>query len=720
MIPAVGTDTRAAPLGDQPRSRVAGGAVWLLIVPVVAVFTAGLVAGIVQGASATPIVLLGWPTDVVLPILAGWGLPAGSVVAYVLLLELVLFAFGMGAAVLLLRPPLSGFRVYVAVVVILHTTVGGTAPLLLASAVPSMSWVQALTGLGWFGIFSLLLVFPDGRFVPRWMRWTIPAWVAVFVAFLTLDSGASQPAWAVFALLSLLASGAAAQLYRYRRVSDAETRRRARWVLAALVARAGLVTFTGLIGLVRPGDGRTAPALAIDLALNGASYLVSALFALALAVVVVRHRLFESDVVVSRAVVYGTLTVFVLLVYGLIVGGVGAVWTGGGVLLPVLATAVAAAELLPARSWLQRRVARLVYGDRAEPYRVAHELGERLAATVRPEELVHTVVDVIGPTLGLSRAAITLTGRPTPIARYVGDAPPGATSSFPIDHRGRRVGVFEVAARRGEQLSAADRELLAGVAGQAGLAVAAARASAELRVAREQAVSAREEERRRMHRDLHDGLGPTLASIYQRVELAGRLIESDPDASRRLLTDTGSQVRETVGEVRRLVYALRPPRLDDLGLADAVRAACGELSGGRPTIVVRCPQPLPELPAATEITAYRIVLEAVTNAVRHAQATTCTVDLLVSSTSPAADEPDPAERALTVVVSDDGRGMPDAVVAGAGIRSLTERAAEVGGHMAIGATDPRGTTVTARLPLPVPLSPESETATPPGDSAELP
>ncbi|HYI56988.1 MAG TPA: sensor histidine kinase [Microlunatus sp.] len=672
-------------------NRIREAALWVLVGLLVAIFAAGIVAGIALGSAATSTMLLDWTTATIAPILASWGLPAGSVVAYLLLLEIGTFGLGLVAVWLLLRRPWSGFRVYVAVVLLLHVTVGGSAALLLGAAVPALSWTVALSGLGWFGLFSLLLVFPDGRFVPRWTRWTVPAWIAVFVGFLTLDPNKSPPALPALALLALLVIGVVAQVLRYRGEAGSMTREQTQWVLAMLLARVGFVVVIGIVGLVQPDTAPSAAALVVELAGMGVSYLVSALLVLSIAVAVVRHRLFGAEVVASRAVVYGALTVFVLLLYGLLVGVVGLVWPSGGVVLPVLATAAAAASLVPVRTWLQRRVARLVYGDRAEPYRVVSELGERLAATARPEDLVQTLVQSVGSALGLRRVAVVLVGLPHPVATYVDHTATrsdGTAESFPIDHQGRRVGTLEVAPQRTEPLTGDDRALLRSVAGQAGLAVAAAQASAEVEVARNEAIAAREEERRRLHRDLHDGLGPTLASLYQRVDLAGRLVDSDPPASRRLLAVAGDQIRETVADVRRLVYALRPPRLDDLGLVEALRLATEELPGaGSPDFAIRCPQPLPALPAVIETTAYRIVLESVTNVVRHARADNCTVDLVISGSS------------LVVTVQDDGVGLPTPVPPGAGLRSVRDRVAEVGGCVETATAVPHGTILRARLPL---------------------
>ena len=264
------------------------------------------------------------------------------------------------------------------------------------------------------------------------------AWVAVFLWFLTLDPRSPMGALPAVALLTLLILGAATQIYRYRRVAGASTRQQTRWVLAALTARIGLLLVSA-VRLTSPVATDTASGLGAALALTGASYLISALLALTIALSVLRHGLFDADVVIRRTVLFGALTALVLLVYGVVVGLLGAVWQGAGPFIPVLATAAAAVALVPARTWLQQRVARLVYGDRAEPYRVVADLSDRLAGTVRPEEMVQTVVDAIRPALDLQRVAIVLEGQPGPAATYGGSGSSGPSETFAIDHQNQRV-----------------------------------------------------------------------------------------------------------------------------------------------------------------------------------------------------------------------------------------------------------------------------------------
>jgi signal transduction histidine kinase len=261
---------------------------------------------------------------------------------------------------------------------------------------------------------------------------------------------------------------------------------------------------------------------------------------------------------------------------------------------------------------------------------------------------------------------------------------------------GRTVGALHLTLRPGERsLNPADARLLNDLARQAGIAVQAARLTGELRVlthdlqqSRERLVAAQEEERRRLRRDLHDGLGPALASAAFKVDAARNVLHRDPDRADGLLAGVGDQMQDTIADIRRLVYALRPPVLDQFGLAEGLRNYAFQIEGDT-SFTVTAPASLASLPAAVEVAAYRIALEAMANAARHARAQGCRVRLAV-------DGPD-----LLVEVIDDGQGMPVERRHGVGLHSMRERAAELGGICTVESRAGMGTTVRARLPLAV-------------------
>jgi len=209
---------------------------------------------------------------------------------------------------------------------------------------------------------------------------------------------------------------------------------------------------------------------------------------------------------------------------------------------------------------------------------------------------------------------------------------------------------------------------------------------------REKIVAAREDERRRLRRDLHDGLAPSLAAVGLKLDHARNAVRSEPAVAEVTLDEARQGVRAVISEIRRLSRELRPPALDSLGLVGAVRqqaeALATQTSG--PRILVEADGPFPALPAAIEVAAYRIVVEAMMNVIRHAGARSCRVRLGL------------VDDALEIEVIDDGQGFQRGP-AGVGVRAMRERAAEVGGDVTISAGVGRGTHVSARLPLDVPL-----------------
>jgi signal transduction histidine kinase len=339
-------------------------------------------------------------------------------------------------------------------------------------------------------------------------------------------------------------------------------------------------------------------------------------------------------------------------------------------------------------------VNRLVYGQRDEPYSVVSQLAKQLETTAAPDAVAAAIVYTLGPALKLPYVAIVLTANDQRLAQFAQPArsnPPTRSEVvvFPLRYQSELLGELQVMPSTGERLSRNHSLLLDNVARQASIAIHAARATADLQQSRERIVTAREEERRRLRRDLHDGLGPTLSSLYQRIDAASNLLAHDPATATRLLNDTKAQMKAVVADIRRLVYSLRPPVLDELGLLAAIREECDRLLAGRPTLALELtlPPALPPLPAATEVAAYCIVIEAVTNVIKHAHASQCSIQV------------DLAPPRLGLSICDNGVGVPPDARSGVGFQSMRERAAELGGWVTITPQEPHGTLVQAQLPL---------------------
>jgi signal transduction histidine kinase len=405
--------------------------------------------------------------------------------------------------------------------------------------------------------------------------------------------------------------------------------------------------------------------------------------------------LWDIDVIINRTLVYAALTACVIGLYLVIVGYLGLVFrTEQNQLLSLVATAFVALLFQPLRLWLQRLVNRLLYGQRDEPYAVLARLGQRLEGTLVPEAALKSIVQTMCEALKLPYAAILLEDHGQLRVAAAAGRQVAHVERWPLTYQQESVGELLIAPRApGEQLNSSDRRLLQDLSRQAGTAVHAVRLTADLRQARERLVTAREEERRRLRRDLHDGLGPQLASQALTIDAARSLMHRDPQAADRLLVDLKQQSQAAVADVRHLVDGLRPAALDDLGLIGSLRVATSTLAHGGLDVEIVTPRPLPQLTAAVEVATFRIVQEAVTNVVRHANATHAWVCI---------QHAEGTRAELNIEVRDDGHGFEPSTSAGAGagvgLTSMRERADELGGRVEFD-SGPGGTTVRAWLPL---------------------
>jgi two-component system NarL family sensor kinase len=401
------------------------------------------------------------------------------------------------------------------------------------------------------------------------------------------------------------------------------------------------------------------------------------------------------DRILNRSIVYGTLTGGIVLTYAASVVVLRALLPGETpYAVALLSTGAGALVALPLRDRLQRIVNRLMYGDRDDPYRAIARLGEQLETSIGSEDVLEVIVDTVAQALRLPYAAIELADASDgPLAAVHGTRPPDSATllRLPLVYRGDAFGHLILAPRSpGETFGDADLRLLGDLARQAGPAVQAVRLTGDLRRSRERLVTALEEERRRLQRDLHDGLGPTLAGALMKLEAARTRLDASPGEADRLLGELAADTRRTIEEVRRLTYDLRPPALDQLGLVGALRERAAEFSTARAEaldIGIESPTDLPPLPAAVEVAAYRIGLEALTNVARHSGARHATLRLAV------------VDGALDVEVVDDGCGIDAGGHIGVGHRSMRERAEELGGWLELGEAGTSGARVHARIPL---------------------
>lgn len=560
-----------------------------------------------------------------------------------------------------------------------------------------------LSAVMYSGVILVAYSFPDGRFVPRWTRWCAVLLLAVVNLFSffpgsLVDIRTWSPPLPQIITLSGIVTVIYAFLFRYRRVASATQRQQLKWFVAGLSMlilnyAVDFVVFNVYPALTGDYPIDTARRAVIwELVQDTHWYASSFLFAMAIGLAVFRYRLWDVDFVINRALVYGTLTLAVVGVYVLVVGGLGALAQSNlNWLASILATGLIAVLVQPLRDRLQSGVNRLMYGERDDPVSVLNRLGARLEVTLAPEAVLPALVETVGQTLKLPYVAIKL--KDSLAAEYAsgGTRPTVGLQAIPLKHQFETIGFLLIAPRApGEPFSLLDEHLLENIARQAGMAVHAVSLTKDLQTARQNLVTAREEERRRLRRDLHDGLGPALASQGLKLAAAKQLLQHNPASVEPLLNEVIAQTQETVNDVRRLVYGLRPPALDERGLAEAVRDHVTQSvsgSGGLQVQVGEVPATLPALPAAVEVAAYRIALEALTNVIRHAHAQHCSIQFQ--------GNPDK----LQIDITDDGRGLPIELRVGVGLRSMRERAEELGGTLTVKAAPNGGTQVSATLPL---------------------
>jgi signal transduction histidine kinase len=558
------------------------------------------------------------------------------------------------------------------------------------------------------GLPLLLLLFPDGR-LPRARGWrrasiasiALTALLPVVLAFvpsqvanevtgsqlpealgsLDLDPLSVPLPYAVWrVLLTVAFVGAWASMIvplavvvrRYRR-SFGDRRAQLRWLVWAaavdlVLLVAGWLTDDPLSGIL----------LAAAVGVTSAAVVVA----------VTRHRLYDIDRLLPATFVYAVLAVLVVAVDAVVFAAAGAVL--GQRDSALIAIGVVAAVYGPLRDRVSSLVRRLFRGQRDDPYAVVSTLAERLEVSSDPSEQLLAVAKSVAEAFRSPYVRVEIeqaSGETLHVEHGTSRRPPLV---LPVVYRGELIGRLLLEPARRSRLSERDQRLLGDVVRQAAAAARASELSIGLQRSREAIVLAREEERRRLRRDLHDSLGPSLGAVTLRIETARNLMTAQPERADELLQATTADVAAALADVRRLAHDLRPPALDELGLVPAVHEQARRLSSATLSIDVRAAD-LGELPAGVEVAAYRIVSEALTNVVRHSLARTATVSL----SREGAGNGD----AVVVEVRDDGRGIAADASAGVGMLSLRERAGELGGTCEVTCPPDGGTRIRAVLPV---------------------
>lgn len=542
----------------------------------------------------------------------------------------------------------------------------GGSGLLAASA---SAWVLDAAGVQRIAIVSAaipialaVLLFPDGRLVG------VPGAVAALGGVGAAAAGTIAPRSdnvvgnTLFALALVVLC---AQWWRFETGDDA-SRRALLWLLLSL----GTVFLVGApLFFAAPNALGTSLALVLLLA-----------FPCAMAVGALSPDVTDVRALTARALLYGLTSVLVIAVFTAVAALIEALSGQAASPRPLSLVAVGCALLFqPTRTLLRGAVTPLLFGDRPDPMSAVSHVGERMSDD--PVAALRALREVLGaPYAELSdeTGAIAASGRPSTDVRRL-----------PLHIGAIGVGTLTVGLRPGEvRLSDADNSVLRIVSPALAQVVRSRALAAQLHESRGQLIAAVEEERRRLRRDLHDELGPTLTGVAYAADAARNLVPTDPLGAVALLEGLRAETATAIADIRRLVHGLRPPALDELGLAQAVRQRASSMfaaDGSALHVEVDAPDAFPELPAAVEVAAYRIVVEALTNVARHAATDRAWVMLCV------------VDGAVALEVRDAGASSPP-WSPGVGMRSMRERAEALGGSVDV-AAGPTGATVTARLPL---------------------
>jgi signal transduction histidine kinase len=577
-------------------------------------------------------------------------------------------------------------------------------------------WVWAPAS-GLLMVFSLLL-FPDGRLPSR--RWRPVAWLgALGIVLITVPVAiegwslrgqrllysneppptlpdafrlavhVQQFAFLVMFLLALVS--AISLVVRFRRASGDE-REQIRWFafgggLLILGFVSNTLTNNNFLGIVGLAGLPVASTIAI-----------------------LKYRLYDIDVVISKTVVYGLLAAFFTAVYVAIVVGIGTAFgSRSSRLLTVLAAVVMAVAFQPVRERARRLANRIVYGKRATPYEVLSDFSERAAGAYSTEDVLPRMARVLAEGTGATRAEVWLRVgdelRPTAswpqgseiessrlgIVGHEFPEFPGSAEAFPVRHQGELLGALTLDKPPSEPLTPTETKLLSDLASQVGLVLRNVRLTSELqarledlRASRQRLVAAQDEERRRLERNLHDGAQQQLVALAVKLGMAEILARKDPERTAEMLSSLKADTGEALDNLRDLARGIYPPLLADKGLGTALDSQARKAAV--PTTVEV--DSVGRYPQEVEAAVYFCCLEALQNVAKYASASTATIRLLADHGS------------LRFEVEDDGAGFETTRIGyGTGLQGMADRLDAIGGSLEVRSRPGEGTTVLGRIPV---------------------
>lgn len=582
---------------------------------------------------------------------------------------------------------------------------------------PGADWLYWLSQIAWMFLFAQLLVllplwFPDGRLLSP--RWSIVIGLAAIPVILviagSLDPSATAPLrnpvgvqamagmnnalnGAPFAVLLLgtYGLGVSSLVVRYRRGGEQE-RQQLKWLLVGVV----LLLAALLMSFFVPAF-QNAPLIPF----------AAATLPVAIGIAVLRYRLYDIDLIINRALVYGGLAAVITAVYVLLVVGIGAmIGSNQRFLLSLVATAVIALAFQPLRQRAQRLANRLVYGKRATPYEALSQFSEHLSETYSHEDILDRMARILAQGTGAERAEVWVraghrlvlassspkAAEPlTPLAMQNGALPEMPRDTVvPVSHAGELLGALAVDKKRGEAINTVEQKLINDLAGQAGLVLKNVGLNQELlarledlRASRQRLVTAQDEERRRLERDLHDGAQQHLVALKIKLGLAEAAAQPETKV-RALIAQLKQDADDALDTMRELARGIYPPLLASDGLEAALRAQIRRI-----TVPVDLQlDGVPRQPREVEGAVYFCCLEALQNVAKYAEANRISLRLWTDDAN------------LAFRVQDDGKGFDAMTVPqGSGLQNMRDRVEALGGSLEVRSVPGQGTTIEGRVPV---------------------
>jgi signal transduction histidine kinase len=574
-------------------------------------------------------------------------------------------------------------------------------------------WIPLITGLA-----VVAAIFPDGRFLsPGWRR---AMWAAIAISLVPMVLNALIPRLSVYTgidnpvglggerirdaavasttlMLPIVIVGAAAIVRRFRR-SSGDERLQLKWLTLSSALVASMFGVYGVLVIVQgtaSPDGRGLTWLENLTIVAFLAVPVSVAFG------VLKYRLYDIDIVINKAVVYGAIAAFITGVYLIVVIGVGSlIGYASNPVLSAIAAAIIALAFQPARRGAQRLANRFVYGRRATPYEVLSQLSSRFANAYSLDDALPRLAHVSADAVGAERATIWLRadgmlrpsaswpddGSTAPLAMHGSELPAFGPreAGFAVRHQGEPLGAVSVTMPASEPLGPAQRKLLEDVAAQAGLVLRNVGLLEDLRASRLRIVTAQDERAKKLERDIHDGAQQQLVALSVKQRLVAGLVGKDDERARAMLDELQLETTDALESLRDLARGIYPPLLADKGLAAALEAQARK----SPVPVSVDADGIGRYPQEVEAAVYFCCLEAVQNAAKYASAERVTISLAASNGH------------LTFAVADDGAGFdPSETPRGTGLTNMRDRVEALGGAIEVSSRPRAGTAISGSIPV---------------------